>query len=344
MVSAMPLAAGARSIVIVLPSWVGDAVMATPVYRAVREARPGATITALMRPGLETLLAGSPWFDDVRAIHPKGLGGFRASVRAIREAKAEAILLLPNSFRSGLMSRLGGATTRIGYARDGRGWLLTDGLAPPDKSKPISAVRYYANLAAWALGQESIDQRVELFTTEEEQRAAASILEGVDNRFILLNPGGNKPEKRWPAERFIAIGNMLRDAHACAIAVNGSPGERELVERITAGIGEGAINLTDRGITLGSLKAVIQRAALVITNDTGPRHLAAALGTPCIALFGPTDHRWTTLEGAAEHLLLAEPFLPEELMADKHPQACEIERIPVGDVRWTAARMLEVGR
>lgn len=347
MAGAAALAEHARSIVIVLPSWVGDAVMATPVYRAVREARPGATITGIMRPGLDVLLAGNPWFDSMRAIHPKGFSGFRASIRAIREANADAVLLLPNSFRSGLIARLGTpgkAKQRIGYARDGRGWLLTDGLAPPDKATPISAVRYYADLAAWALGAASIDSRVELFTTDEEQQAAASILEGIDKRFILLNPGGNKPEKRWPAERFIAVGRMLRDEHACAIAVNGSPGERELVDEITAGIGADAINLTARGITLGSLKAVIQRAALVITNDTGPRHLAAALGTRCIALFGPTDHRWTTLNGAQEHLLLAEPFLPEGLMADRQPQACAIERIPVGDVRWAAARMLAVGR
>ena len=83
---------------------------------------------------------------------------------------------------------------------------------------------------------------------------------------------------------------------------------------------------------LSSLKAVIQRAAVLITNDTGPRHIAAALGTPVVTLFGPTDHRWTTLCGVRERILLAEPFLPEELVADRHPKSCAIEKISVQDV------------
>lgn len=330
----------ARMIIIMLPSWVGDAVMATPIYRAVRHARPEATLIGLMRPGLDTLLAGNPWFDAMHAVHPKGLAGIRKSIRVIRAAKADALLLLPNSFRSGLIARFSGATQRLGYARDGRGWLLTDRLAPPDTSKPISAVRYYAALAQWALGGESIDTRLELFTTEEEERAASAILENVNTRFIILNPGGNKPEKRWPAERFIALGRALRDQHRCAIAINGSPAERALVNTIAAGIGEDSINLTQRGITLGSLKAIIKRAALLITNDTGPRHLAAALGTPCVALFGPTDHRWTTLDGAREHLLLANPFLPEEMIADQHPEECSIDRIPLSNTLHAANQLL----
>jgi len=70
----------------------------------------------------------------------------------------------------------------------------------------------------------------------------------------------------------------------------------------------------------------------MVTNDTGPRHLAVALGVPTIAIFGPTDHRWTTLPNARERIVVAQPFLPEELVADDHPKACAVDRIPVADV------------
>ena len=86
---------------------------------------------------------------------------------------------------------------------------------------------------------------------------------------------------------------------------------------------------------------MIGASDLLITNDTGPRHLAAACNTPAIALFGPTDHRWTTLPGVEESLLLAEPFIDEAHMADSHPQSCRIERICVGDVLFHASRRLE---
>ena len=101
------------------------------------------------------------------------------------------------------------------------------------------------------------------------------------------------------------------------------------------------MHLCARGLTLGSLKAVLRRAALLITNDTGPRHIAAALGTPIVALYGPTDHRWTTLQAARERSVLAEPFLPEELVADRHPKACAIEKIAVEDVVHASLSLLQ---
>lgn len=335
-----PLPDDAASIAVILPSWVGDAVMATPVYRALRRARPNARLIGLMRPGLDQLLAGNPWFDVMHASHPKGWTGFRASVRALRREAPEAILLLPNSFRSALIARLGRARHRLGYARDGRGWLLTRGLPRPTTRGPVSTVDYYAELAEWMLDGETIDRRPELFTTPAEHAHADELLRGVQRPFVVLNPGGNKPEKRWPAERFAALGRALRADMNVDIVVNGSPGERDLIARLAREAGDRAVDLVERGVTLGGLKAVLQRAALLITNDTGPRHLAAALGTPLVSLFGPTDHRWTTLPFAREHLVRADPFLPEECAADDHPRACAIERIATGDVLHAAKRQL----
>ena len=99
-------------------------------------------------------------------------------------------------------------------------------------------------------------------------------------------------------------------------------------------------NLVHRGLTLGGLKAVIADASVVITNDTGPRHIAAALGTPVVTLFGPTDPRWTLIDFAHEKRLVADPFLPEELIADRQTRRCAITRITVADVLAATGQLL----
>lgn len=327
--------------VIVCPSWVGDTVMATPVLRAMRAALPSANIVVIVRPGLDQVLEGAPWVDEIAVCNMKGVLGPWRLARAIRGRGDSngSVLLLPNSFRSAVGARLSGVKRRIGYGRDHRGWLLTDKV-PRARRGPISAVAYYAHLAEQALGRSIDDRRIELRTTDEEERSADELLRGVAEPFAVLNPGANRADKRWPAERFAAVANELAATNRLSIVITGSPGERTLLSEVIAQARVSIVNVAGRGVTLGSLKAVIRRAALLITNDTGPRHIAAAFGTPAITLFGPTDHRWTTLEGAREHVLMAEPFLPEELTADRHARACAIEKISVGDVLSAARRFL----
>ena len=319
--------------------------MATPVLRAVREALPAARILGVMRRGLDDVLRGNRWLDETIVCDMKGLAGPLRLANAISRFNAQAVLLLPNSFRAALGARLSGASIRVGYDRDRRGWLLSHRLntviQPPNL--PIPMVLYYAALAEFALGRggKPIDRRIELMVTSDEEHAADQPLHDVRHLFVVLNPGANRSDKRWPAERFAAVADALASSHGLAAVVNGSAGEREIVQSVMRAAKSPIINLTERGITLGSLKAVIGRAALMITNDTGPRHIAAALGTPVVTLLGPTDHRWTTLHCSHEHLLLAEPFLPEQLSADQHARACAIEKISVADVIAAAGALLE---
>ena len=337
-----PLRDAAR-IVVVCPSWVGDCVMATPVYRVLRQALPNAKIAGVMRPGLDEILHGTPWFDELIVCEMKGLLGPLRLAKAIRGAnEAGAVVLLPNSFRAAMGARLSGARRRIGYNRDGRGWLLTHKLDPPTTKTPIPAVRYYASLAAFALGldEDQIDRQVELSITPSQREAADKLLHDVHGDFVLLNPGANRADKRWPSERYAKVADKLAESGAYRIVVNGSPRERDVIDEVVRAAKTRLVDLSSRGGTLGSLKAVISRAKLVITNDTGPRHIAAGLGTPVVTLFGPTDHRWTTLEGVRERILLAEPFLPEELVADRYPKACATEKISVRDVVVAANDLL----
>ncbi len=338
----MILGRDVQRLLIVLPSWVGDVVMATPVLRALREHLPDARICAAMRPGLDELLAGCPWLDETIVMRNAGLGGPFVLARAIHRFTPEAGVLLPNSFRSALTLRLSGCPIRIGFGRDGRSWMLTHVVTPPARSVPTPTLDYYALLGQAAIDVDAIDRTMQLHTTDDEREHAHQLLRGVTGKFVLLNPGASKAEKRWPAKRFATVGDALVTAHDMTIVVNGSPAEADVTRAIITAstMPDRYVNLVERGVRLGSLKAVIERAALMITNDTGQRHIAAALGTPMVSLFGPTDHRWTTLSSVHEHILLAEPFLPEELTADDHAAACVIDRIRPYDVIVASESML----
>ena len=337
-----PIPPDVRRLAIVGPSWVGDTVMATPVFRAARQVLPRARLVAMVRRGLNDVLAGNPWLDEVIVCDMKGALGVLRLASAIRTCRADAVLLLPNSFRSALAARLSGAPIRAGYDRDARGWLLTHRHRARKTNSPVAMVEYYADLARWALRVDHVDPTLELAATNDDRAAAQIILADVAPPFIVLNPGANRPDKRWPAERFAAVADVLARSHGLAAVASGSSTEMNVLDAVVRAAKSPIMNLAKRGITLGTLKAVIEQAKLLITNDTGPRHLAVALGTPVVTLFGPTDHRWTTpgaLNCPRERLMLAEPFLPEQLVADRHSKACAIDRIPVSDV-ISAARAL----
>jgi len=356
---------GVSRLLVLMPSWVGDIVMATPLLRALRTALPNAAIAALTRPALRSILDGAPWIDEHFEAPMRGMQGPFTGLARARAFRADAVLLLPNSVRAAL-SAMALAKRRIGYGTQMRSALLSHACPPPSRAAPIPAVDYYADLGAWALGSPIEDRRPELFVTAEE-RAAADALVG-RRAVLVVNPGANRADKRWPADRFAAAAAQIAAERGLDVAVTGGPAERELAAQVASSIvaalehrthaperhfdatsdpgsrstalprsGERlrVIDLVERGVTLGSLKAVLASAQMLLTNDTGPRHLAAALGTPSIVLFGPTDHRWTTLPAAhdrgGDRLLIAEPFLPETRMADQLPEVCRIDRISVGD-------------
>jgi heptosyltransferase II len=350
-------------LLVVMPSWVGDAVMATPALRLLRARLPGIYIGALVRPGIDELLAGSDFFDEVHADRPAGVMGYKNVASRLRARRYDTALLLTNSFSTALIARLAGVPRRIGYNRDARGLLLTDALEAPRRPDgrwaPIPAAAYYWH-AARSLLDDSVPRcpdvslpadipPMELRTTEAQQASAGELLGRAGLRskeaFAVFNPGGNNPAKRWPAERFAAVGCWAHQEYGLRILVNGSPGEAELTQRIAAEIqaqrGEGAaVSLAGMGITLGSLKGVLadERCRVMVTNDTGPRHIAAAFERPVVSLFGPTDPRWTKIprrrpcQRIMEVELVADPELPMSEVADDHPERCAIERIALEDV------------
>ncbi|MEM1422394.1 MAG: glycosyltransferase family 9 protein, partial [Planctomycetota bacterium] len=286
-------------LLVVLPSWVGDAVMATPTLRVLREMLPGAFIGGLCRPGIDEVLAGTDLLDELHIGRAVGVMGPKRVAQKLRPRRYDAALLLTNSFSTALIARVAGVRRRFGYERDGRSFLLTDALTParrretppynrsstdPGAWAPVPACDYYFRLATRMLRAYALEPGVpgplELPLTTDHHAAANALLTragvGAGEGFVVLNPGGNNPAKRWPADRYAALADYLAEHHALRVLVSGSPAEAELCDRIVDACADrtGATSLCRLGVTLGALKGVVARARLMVTNDTGPRHIA----------------------------------------------------------------------
>lgn len=300
-----------RNIAVFLPTWVGDAVMATPALRAIRRAAPQARITYVGTPvSLQTLDSLTTFDDRIVDARPGGRGkaGFLTLARAIRHGRFDLMVLLTNSFRSAAAASLAGVPRLAGYARDGRGWLLTDGLAPArgadGRFVPTPACEYYAALAS-SLGAPCDSMQPALAVAREDAETAEAMLAAahVGSRpLVILNPGASfGVSKMWTPRRFAAVADELISRHGVRIIINVSPGERHIGRAVAEAMRRPvAVNMADHNGTIGLLKALSCQCVLMITNDTGARHVAAAFGIGVITLFGSTDPRWSELRHAKE--------------------------------------------
>ena len=311
-----PISPDARSLLVVLPNWVGDCVMATPVYRALRAHFRRAKITFLVQPYLRELLGGARWMDECVFWPPRAgcqpwRRDYRELVGRLKAESFDAAILLPNTFRAALIAWQAGARRRAGYDRDGRGWLLTDRMPVKNrvngKYQPMPLVEYLADLVE-ALGCHRPDDRLELFTTLECETAVEDRLRahGLENHFprVLICPGAKfGMSKVWLPERFAAVADRLIETRRAAVIVSPGPGEEPLAEAIIAAMRRPAVNLQDPVLSLGELKSLMKRSHLLLGNDTGPRHLARAFNVPIVTVFGPTFAQWTATSYAAERIL-----------------------------------------
>ncbi len=304
----------ARRILVVLPTWVGDAVMATPTLAALRGRFDQAHITLYGGTMALEVLAGLPLADETRGDTSKGRGTLAAlrAGKALRADRFDLAVMLSNAFRVALLCRVGKIRRRVGYARDGRGWLLTDKLEVPRRDdgrpRPTPAIRYYLALAE-RLGCRSEDRTMHLAVETSFAREAEAMFVdagiAADRPVVLINPGASfGAAKLWPPERFAAVADALVERHRAQIILNAAPAEKP----IAAAVGEAmrarpAISFAERDNTLGLLKAITARCDLMITGDTGPRHVAAALGTGVVTLFGSTDPDWTTIDYDRERIV-----------------------------------------
>ena len=324
------MAADPQRILIVQPSWVGDAVMATPTLRAIRNLYPQAQISFLLRRYVKPVYAGMPWADKLityrtgRTKARAGKGQFFELAARLRKRKFDLAILLPNSFKSALVCKMAGIDRTVGYERDGRGFLLSDKLLPvKEKGKfvPSPIVKYYLGLAHY-LGSAERDLKLELFVTEAERRDAENVFAraALDPNLsrpaacglaplILLNPGAQYgAAKCWLPEYFAQLADRFVDELGATVLLSAAPKERPIVEAISRQMKHAAIDLSRAGVDLGALKEIIRRCDLLVTNDTGPRHIAAAFDVPVVTIFGPTHPEWTEIYFTRERKVAVKVF------------------------------------
>lgn len=300
--------AGGR-ILVLTPNWVGDVVMATPAFAALRRRFPEAHITYLARSYLHELLRPAPWFDELlSADEARGLWGLFRLARRLRREGFTLAVLFPNSFRSALLVRLAGIPQRVGYGRDGRSVLLSDPLpvqrGPDGGVLPQPMVTYYAGLVEY-LGAEVEERRLQLCVDEEARRSLDGLL--AERRYdpnlptVVFIPGAKfGSSKCWPPRYFAQLAERLLRVLPANLVVVCGPGEEAIGETIERLSPPEVIHFWREPLGLGRLKALVARSQLMVTNDTGPRHLAAAFDIPVVTIFGPTDQRWTRTDHPKE--------------------------------------------
>ncbi len=341
-------------IVVFAPNLIGDTVLATPTLRAIRSGFPEAWIDVVIKPHVAPTLDAAPWIDRVIPFAPKARSPdhrTRTLLRVLRRDRLDMAVLLPNSFRSAMLAYLGGARRRVGYARGGRGLLLTDRIAPPrdDRGRflitPI--VEYYAALAK-RLGCPVDSLKLELFTTIDDEVAADRAWDDLglsrSDPVVTLNTGGAfGPAKSWPTAHFASLARRLAADGVSCLVICG-PGEKDSAREIVAKADHpNVVSLADQPMSLGLSKACVKGSSLMITTDSGPRHFAAAFGVPVIGLFGPTHIAWTrTYHPHAVHLRHPVPCGPcQKGVCPLGHHRCMMDLTP-DSVYRAAARMIDL--
>jgi heptosyltransferase-2 len=324
------------------PNWLGDAVMALPAMAALREAFPDSTLTVAAIPSV------SPLFEERTIARPDELlvvPDARREARALNDARVQTIVLLPNSFRSAWSARRAGIADRWGYSTGLRGWMLTRAVKPPRRR--VHQSTYYLDLVR-GLGLPAAERVPRLDVTHGTLARADRLLDqsGVPSGSALaaFAPGAAYGHaKRWPPTRVAEVIVRLTRQVGAVCVLLGAAGDRDAGREIESSLPSDvrAVNLIGR-TDLRVLAGVVARASAFVSNDSGAMHLAAAVGVPVTAIFGPTDERVTAPLGEpGMHDVLLEPVFCRPCMLRDCPidHRC-MKRITVDRVFEAVARRL----
>jgi heptosyltransferase-2 len=295
------------AILVIGPNWIGDAVMSTPALANLRRELPKAKIDLLVPRAVAPLFEGHPDVDRVLSRDGRQPWPIRlARLLRLRQQRYAAVVLLPNSLRAALYARLTGAPVRVGYATDGRGWLLTHPVAAGSDGDPLHQVEAYLRVVG-VLGIPIVERYPRLTPTVKAETAAQRLWDANglrrEERVLGVCPGAAfGPAKRWWPARFAALADRLIAEAGWRVVFFGSAHESALVEQIRALMAHDAVSFAGQD-TLDTFVALAARCAVMITNDSGSMHIASAVGTPVVSIFGPTDPRRTAPMSAAATVL-----------------------------------------
>ncbi len=335
-----------KNIVVQMPNWLGDLVMATPVLAQLRGHFPQARITAMCLAQFGDVLQSDPHLDEILRFTRPASWLQRTEhlevIHALQAGQYDLGILLPNSFTSAWWFWRGKVRDRVGFAANGRSCLLSHALPFPPDMKTQHLVRTYQSLLA-PLGIEIAERAPKLYASEADLRAAKQTLEhlgiGADEMIIGMNPGAAfGSAKCWLPERFAELTQRLLKTVNCKILYFGDAAGAPLVERICIEKEARVVNLAGK-TSLRELVAYIKLCKLLVTNDSGPMHVAAGLDTPPLALFGSTDDLRTGPYG------LGQVIHKRAACSPCYKRVCPIDfrcmkSIEVDEVHQTILRML----
>ena len=300
-------------------NWVGDSVMTVPALRALRRVLPDAEITLVVRPSAKGIFADVDFIDQLLIYDRRNAFSIIPQVREWRKRQFDLAVLFQNAFEAALIPFLAGVPLRLGYATEARQALLTHPLALPDWRSTRHEVFYYLYLVTaleqMLFGKSEICESApdaSLQISDARKAEAENLLRTygvrVGEPVVALCPGSvNSRAKRWPAARYAALADKLIESRRQVLLI-GSADEADVTREVTNRMQQKPVVLTGK-TSLDQITSVLSLVDLVVTNDTGPAHIAAALGRPTLVIFGPTNP------------LTTRPFAPEAEIL-RHPPDC----------------------
>jgi len=289
-------------------NWRGDVLFSTPAIKAIRRRYRDAYIACVVVPRCREILSGNPGLDEVIIFDEDGahrgpIGKLRFIIE-LRRKHLDQVFLFHRSFTRALLVWLAGIPERIGYCTKRRGPLLTTRVPTPNES--LHRIEHFLGIVR-AVGIEAETKLYEFHPSDQARRWASQFLadQGVaDNDFlVVLNPGGNWGPKRWPVARYAELGEALRDTYNAKVLITGAAKDVVLADEIARLMKQRPISSCGK-TTLEELGALLERADLVISGDSGPMHMAVAVGTRVVALFGPTSHQITGPYGRGDYKVI----------------------------------------
>jgi heptosyltransferase III len=294
-----------NNILVIKLRYIGDVLLATPTLHAIKAARPDVRITMMVNRGTEDVLSGNPDVDEIMVLDKGSLGAQSRLIAGLRGRQFDTVIDLTDGDRSAFLTWISGAPVRIGFNDEHR-WR---GRYYTEVVPPVPTVRHRIDRDLEALKPINIQagsKKPQLWLTSEEKNRADELLHQLgiqpSQSFVILQPGARYWFKAWPPERFAELADRLTSQHGCQVLIGGSDQDLDVAQQIRQMATSNPVIMAGR-TTIKQFAAIAKQSSLFVGSDSGAMHMASAVGTPVVALFGPSSPReWGPRGGPVEVL------------------------------------------